>query len=385
MRIHPEESKNGKTKAKKQNFLLLIFYISIFLAVWALSCRQKAPVETDTNVPEPNTAAEITADNVAVTVNGVDITESEVEALIEQQFKQISAKTAQLPPEFADQYKKQLRQPLLEKLIIEQLMEEKVKEAGIVITEEDAIANLKNQLSQQQPSLSLEDFQARIEAQGQSFDELKQQLRKGLGYQKLLETKLVGKITVTEDDAEKYYSENQKKFEMPEQVRASHILIKPDTSDPNTDPNEAKAIAKAKAEDLLKQIKEGADFAELAKAHSDCPSAAKGGDLDYFSRNKMVPPFEEAAFELEPGQVSDIVETQFGFHIIKVTDRREAGVTPFEQVKTRIINELIRKKQEELFKEYIQSLKDEADIVYPPGKEPKSDKPALDSTEAENK
>jgi len=225
---------------------------------------------------------------------------------------------------------------------------------------------LKEIASQQKPPLPLEDFKALVEAYGKSFDQLKQQIQKGLSYQILLQAKFADRINVTEDDARKYYSENKKQIE---QVRASHILIKPEAADPNADPNEPKAKAEAKARSLLKQIKNGADFAELAKANSSCPSSAKGGDLDFFKRDRMVPAFAKAAFELKVGQVSDIVETKFGYHIIKVTDRKN---DTFEQAKDNIVETLTQKRQGELAKEYIESLKAKAKIVYPPGKEPKA-------------
>jgi peptidyl-prolyl cis-trans isomerase C len=185
-----------------------------------------------------------------------------------------------------------------------------------------------------------------------------------------MEAQWVGKINITEEDAKKHYDESPTQFEVKEQVRASHILIKPDITDPNNDPNQAKAEAKAKIQDLLEQIKDGADFAELAKANSACPSAAGGGDLKFFTRGKMAPPFEKAAFALEVGKVSDIVETQFGYHIIKVTDRKDAGTTSFEQAGDNIIKQLTQKKQKEFADKYIESLKAAANIVYPPGKEP---------------
>jgi len=357
MRRYPEQFKCGNARSKRQSFLLFIFYVSLCFVAWGLACRPKAPAETD---------------NVAVTINGVGITESEVEALVQPELDKIAAKAAQLPPEFTEQYEKQVRQWALEKLISEQLLDEKVKEARIIVTEEEVISQIREILAAQKPPLSLEQYRERLKEHGQSFDEYKMEFRKQLGYQKLMEPQWADEINVTEDDARKYYSENPKQFEISEQVRASHILIKPDTSDPNIDPNEAKATAKAKAQDLLKQITEGADFAELAKANSGCPSAAKGGDLGFFSKGQMVAPFEKAAFDLKPGQLSDIVETKFGYHIIKVTDRKDAQVIPFEQTGDDIINGLVRKKQAEFIKNYIQSLKDKADIVYPPGKEPES-------------
>jgi peptidyl-prolyl cis-trans isomerase C len=249
-------------------------------------------------------------------------------------------------------------------MIIEQLLDEKVKAAKIVVTDEETIERIKEIASQQQPPLSMEDFKALIEAYGQSFDDVKLRVQRGLAYQKLMEAQWAGKINVTEDDAKKYYSENAKQLE---QVRASHILIKPRTTDPNADPNQAKAAAKAKAQDLLKQIKDGADFTELAKTNSDCPSSKQGGDLNFFGRGQMVPAFEEAAFALKTGQVSDIVETQFGYHIIKVTDRKN---DTFEKAKDDIMKLLTQPKQAELAEEYIKSLKADAKIIYPAGKEP---------------
>ncbi|UCG50311.1 MAG: peptidyl-prolyl cis-trans isomerase [Phycisphaerales bacterium] len=219
--------------------------------------------------------------------------------------------------------------------------------------------------------MSLEEFEKKAAEYGQSFGEFREQLGRQLTYEKLLEPQWAGKIDFNDQDAKKYYDENLKRYTSPEQVRASHILITPDKSDPNTDPNQAKAKALAKTRDLLKQINEGADFAELAKANSKDPgSASRGGDLDYFPRGKMVAPFDKAAFELEVGKISDIVETNYGYHIIKVTDHKEAGVTPFEEVSDGIIEELTQRKKSEFAKEYIESLRAKADIVYPPGKEP---------------
>jgi len=333
----------------------------IFIAL----CNFAAAAEP--NAAEPNSPTEKVPDSVAVTVNGIDITESQVEAQIKPQLERL---TKQLPPQFVGQYKKQLMQQALEKMIVEKLLDEKVKEQKIVVTDEDVVEHIKEMSSRQQPPLSLDDFKALIEANGRSFDEVKQRIQTGLGYQKLMEARWVGKINVTQLDAQKYYSENNKLFETPEQVKASHILIKPDTTDPNTDEDQAKAVARAKAGDLLKQIKEGADFATLAKGNSGCPSSAKGGVFVFFGTGQMVPAFEKAAFELKVGQVSDIVETKFGYHIIKVTDHKDAEVKTFDQVRDDIIQMLTQKKQGEFTKEYIESLKAEASIVYPLAKEP---------------
>lgn len=327
------------------------------------------------NAAEPNAPAKTSADpnktGVAVTVNGVDISEAAVDTVVAQQLGRMKV-PEKMPPGIINQYKRQIGQQVLERMVVEQLLDEEVKKNKIVVIEEDVIAHLEKSGAQQQPPLSLKDIKALIEAQGRSFDELKQQLQnsKGLKYQKLMEAQWTGKINFTEEDAKKYYSTNKKEFETPEQVKASHILVIPDT-DPNTDPNQAKAKAKTKAEDLLRQIKDGADFATLAKARSDGPSGAKGGDLGFFSRGQMVPAFEKVAFQLKVGQVSDIVETRFGYHIIRVTDHKDSNVITFEQARDDIINRLTQQKQRELSMQYVESLKAKAKIVYPPGKEPR--------------
>jgi len=352
-------------KAKSKSFYSLLLTCCFFLAACSTAAgRDIIAAELNTSVEKSGEEDEA---KVAVTVNGVDILESDIKAQVESQFKKTAAR---VPPTFAEQYKKQLRQRVLERTIIEQLLDEEAEAKKVVVTDEDVTDELKRMASRQTPPLSLEDFKAKVEAYGKSFDEIKQQVRRGLSYQRLLEAQFAGKMKVTEDDARKYYSENKKRFETSERVRASHILIKPEAADPNTDPNEPKAEAEAKARGLLKQIKDGADFAELARANSACPSAAKGGDLNFFGRGQMVPAFEEAAFELKVGQVSDIVETRFGYHIIKVTDRKEAGVTTFEQAKDNIMKTLTQRRQAELAKEYIELLKANAKIVYPAGKEP---------------
>ena len=128
---------------------------------------------------------------------------------------------------------------------------------------------------------------------------------------------LRAKITVPAADIERAYNDGIEQYTTPEQVRASHILLKTEGKDD--------AAVKAKAEDVLKQAKGGADFAELAKKYSEDEGSAKnGGDLDYFGRGKMVPEFDQVVFTMQPGQISDLVKTQFGYHIIKLVDKKPA-------------------------------------------------------------
>jgi peptidyl-prolyl cis-trans isomerase C len=375
--------------------LRILVCFTIFLAVLCFGCEQKTPdktdanksepgpsiveTETDANTAEPNATAEITTtDDIAVTVNGTNITEAELEQAMKPQLDAVAKQAANLPPEFMEQYKKQIKPRILNRLINEKLLIEKIRESNIEITDEEVINQIEKLISNQQEPLSLEDFKKKVAEHGLNFEDMKNDVRRRLSFEKFMDSLSEGKINVTEEDARKYYDENPKRFEIPEQIAASHILIKPEQIDPNSDdPNEAKAKAKTaaleKAQDLLKQIKDGADFAELAKANSDCPSAKDGGDLKFFPKGQMIPPFEKAAFELELGEVSDIVETPHGYHIIKNTGHKDASVIQFDEVKNSIMKQLVQKQKNEFAKDYIESLKAEADIVYPPGKEPSSD------------
>jgi peptidyl-prolyl cis-trans isomerase D len=141
------------------------------------------------------------------------------------------------------------------------------------------------------------------------------------------------KVAVPPADVQRYYNDNIQQYQTPEQVRASHILLQTAGKD--------EAAVRKQAESILQQVKSGGDFAELAKKYSeDTGSKANGGDLDYFGRGRMVPEFETAAFAMQPGQVSDLVKSQFGFHIIKVVDKRPASTRTLDEVRAQIQEQL---------------------------------------------
>jgi peptidyl-prolyl cis-trans isomerase D len=140
------------------------------------------------------------------------------------------------------------------------------------------------------------------------------------------------KVTVPANDVQRYYNANIQQYQTPEEVRASHILLKTEGKD--------EAVVRKQAEDVLAQIKGGADFAELARKVSEDTSKEQGGDLDFFARGRMVPEFENAAFAMAPGQTSDIVKSQFGFHIIRVTDKRAGSTRTLDEVRQQIQDQL---------------------------------------------
>lgn len=148
-----------------------------------------------------------------------------------------------------------------------------------------------------------------------------------------VQSEIVAKVKLTDKDVEKYYKEHKQEFEKPETITARHILIaiKPDAKDSE------KQDARKKAEGLLERIKKGEDFAKLASEYSEDPgSKTRGGDLGTFPRKTMVEEFEKAAFALKPGEVSGVVETQFGYHLIKVDEKKTPETPPFDSIKEEV-------------------------------------------------
>lgn len=350
--------------------LKILTCAAMFLAVLSPGCRSDEPEEAKADNSEPNVVvaepnavvAAPVAEVIVVTVNGVEIAMSAVEQLIRPKLDSLADKTKYLPAHFVEQSTQQFRKQALEQLIRQELLDAVVRQANITITDEKVTSQLEEIAANQ--GVSLDDFIKTVERHGRSIDQIKQDLRERLARNQFMEAQWAGKVSVTEDDARKYYDENSGQFKVPEQVRVSHILIR---FEEGADPNEANAKARAVIEGLLKQVKDGADFAELAKANSVCPSAPEGGDLDFFPRGKTTPAFEKVAFELKVGQISDIVETEYGFHIIKATDHRDPSDITFEQARETIIEQLTTDKQSNFADEYLKKLKTEAKIVYPTG------------------
>ena len=169
---------------------------------------------------------------------------------------------------------------------------------------------------------------------GIAIETMRTQVGQASAIQKLLEMEVYPQAMVSEKESRIFFENNPQYFKRPEEVKASHILIQvaPDAND------EEKLAARKKIEDIQKKIEAGDDFADLARQYSEGPSNVNGGDLGYFDRKKMVKPFSDAAFDLKPGQVSDIVETQFGYHLIKVYDKKPSQPTCLRISKTDWVN-----------------------------------------------
>jgi parvulin-like peptidyl-prolyl isomerase len=198
-----------------------------------------------------------------------------------------------------------------------------------------------------------EKFNKVLEANHLSANELKARIHESATVEALGKD-LTKDNAVTENEVRQYFDKNPHFFKNEEEVRASHILVKDE----------------AKAKELLAKLKGGADFAELAKANSLDGSKDKGGDLGFFRRGQMVPEFEQAAFALKPGELSGVVKSQFGYHLIKVTDKHPAVTKTFEQVKDDAKERLTKERQSEALQKWLVEARKGAKVEYKEGYAP---------------
>lgn len=281
---------------------------------------------------------------VVARVNGETIPKADFEKAI----RNVEGRAGQPVP--AEQRDRVYR-GVLDQLVAYRLLTQETKNRKIDVPEADVDARV-NTIKQQFPSE--EAFKQTLTQQHMTVEQLREDARSDMRVAKMLENEVNSKVSVQPTDVDNFYKQNPDKFKQGERVRASHILIRtPENADAKT-----KQDAKAKAADVLKQVKGGKDFAELAKQYSQDPgSAANGGDLGLFAQGQMVGPFEQAAFSLKPGDVSDIVETPFGYHIIKVAEKQPARTVPIDEVKPQIQEFLQNQQRQQKTEEFINSLK----------------------------
>ena len=267
---------------------------------------------------------------------------------------------------------------IVNELIVKSLLDQEIAKKGIKATDEDIQNELKIIIDKVG---SKEELNKILKQRGVSNAQFTDDLKTQIKIKKLVNS--VQKINISDNDAKKYYDTHKSEFVHGEQVRASHILISANTleiiqqlkaKNPNIDPADmntqveaAIAAQKAKAEKVLAQVKQNPDdFAKIAQKESDDKaSAERGGELGFFPKEAMVPEFANAAFSMKPNTVSEqLVQSPYGFHIIKVTDRMEAGSTPYAKVKDEIKFYLETQKQIEVLKNITDGLMKNAKIEY---------------------
>ena len=249
-------------------------------------------------------------------------------------------------------YEETLRDMVLETMIGSEVVYQQAEKDKVAPTEEQ----IQEQIDSFNESIKDDtDYQAELKKMGIDEDFLKFQFARDLANSNLQE-KFEEDTKISEDDMKKYYEDNKDDF-YTDTVTASHILIKTQDDEGNELSDTKKKEAKKKAEEVLAKVKAGEDFAELAKEYSEDSSASSGGDLGTFGRGQMVTEFEDAAFAMNAGEISDIVETEYGYHIIKVKDRVDKQES-YEDVKDQIKSTLVSEK----YSEYIEKLREDSKI-----------------------
>jgi peptidyl-prolyl cis-trans isomerase C len=284
-------------------------------------------------------------------VNGVAITAADVE----QKMAEIREQYARQGQPVDEQKLEDLRPKVVDNLIEEELLFQESRRQKINVAPaamDAALADIRKGFEDE------EKFDAALQAMHLTRETFTRKLERLLAIRELIQSQVDAQIEVPEEEIRTFYSENPQHFETSEKIRARHILIqlKPDADEA------ARKMAMKKIGEVKKKLAQGADFAELAKQYSEGPSKTRGGDLGFFGRGRMVKPFEDAAFALEAGGTSDMVETQFGLHLIRVEEKQPGGTVPYEKAHDSILAHLKKQKRGRAIMTYLQNLKNDAAI-----------------------
>jgi len=281
---------------------------------------------------------------VVAKVNGVDITRNEFEMAIRTLEQRAQGP---VPPEQRDGIYRQV----LDRIIGFHLLAQEARTRKVMAAPwevEKQLADLKKQFP------SEDAFSKMLQARGVTFDQLKKETEDTLAVNQMLEKEIEPQVKVGDPEVKSFFDQNKARFHQQDSVHASHILIRADEkADAAT-----RAKAKAQADSILKQLKAGAKFADLAKKLSQDPgSAANGGDLGFFARGQMVPAFDQAAFALQPGQTSAVIESPFGYHIIQSHEVKPGRDLGFDDVKAQIKDYLATQQREQKSQAFVDQLK----------------------------
>jgi peptidyl-prolyl cis-trans isomerase C len=338
-----------------------LMLVAALLATAATACRKAEeaaepaaaeapapPVAAEEQPPEPPKPMPAELPDVLARVNGEDVTRADLDRLI----KNMELGAGQPVP--ADR-RDEIYRGALDQLITYTVLKQEVRARKISIPDGEIEVSLQ-EMQKQFPTDK--EFKQALSERGMTLDRLRADARIDMAINKMIEDEVALEPEATDVQVREFYDKNPEKFTQDEAVRASHILIR---VDPKASEAE-KAKARARAEDLAKQAKGGADFGDLARKHSDDGSAPMGGDLNFLVPGQTVAAFDRTVFSMKPGEISDVVETEFGFHVIKVTEKRDASVVPFPQISPRIRAFLTDEAKQERAQAFIEELKKKATI-----------------------
>ena len=297
--------------------------------------------------PEPIKPFPATLPDVLARVDGEAVTRADFEQFISQM--EMNAGQP-VPKEQRDEvYRKALDQLVTIKVLTREVSSRGVK------ADEKAVDDQMQKIRSQFPSE--DEYKKALASRRVTPEKLRADMLTEARINAMMETEAAGGPAVTDAEIREFYEKNPERFKQPEAVRASHILLRVQSGD-----EAGKKKARAAIESLHRQAKAGKDFGDLARKHSNDGSAQSGGDLGFFTKDRMVPEFANAAFALKPGQISGIVETSFGYHVIKVMERRPEGNVPLEQVTEQVRQFLTQKRSQEKAEAFVKVLRSKSKI-----------------------
>jgi peptidyl-prolyl cis-trans isomerase C len=298
-------------------------------------------------VTAPGAAVAENDSDVLVEVNGVKFLRGEAKRQVD---KFLAANGSRIPPQYMEMARKQMLKSSIEQFVGKTLITQEMEKQNIQVSKEEEDAMRKDIAASLPEGMTLDDI---LKKNPEKADQLKEQLRNLVKADKMLGDR----IKVTDADIADFMAKNKEKLAIPENVHARHILIAFD----DKDTDKTKADKKKKAEDVRTRLVKGADFAEMAKENSDCPSKERGGDLGVFPKDgQMDPVFSAAAFSQATNAIGPIVETKFGYHIIQVLAHNKTGTVTRDQVKF----ELKQEKRDKAVDDLVKELKVKANIKY---------------------
>jgi len=308
-------------------------------------------------------------EEIIARVNSSIISRSDLKRSEEQLATEQSKSDPNIPADGQPQQK-----DLLRDLIDTQLLSQKADELGIS-ADTDVVKRL-DELRKQMHADSMEDLEKAAQAQGVSFEEFKQNMKNSILTQRVIQQEVGAHINVTQQEIQAFYDQHKAELQRPEQVRLSEILISTQPQGttgagqaalPGTTSDEVVAQAKAKADAIYAQLVKGAKFDDLAKQNSGGPTAAQGGDLEYFKRGTLSKQLEDEVFALKAGQFTEPVRTNQGWVILKVTEHQSEGIPPLREVEPQIQERLYMTKMQPALREYLTKLRENAFIDIKPG------------------
>jgi len=303
-------------------------------------------------------SADTVVEEIIARVNNQIVTRTDYER--EQQ--QLKDEAQQQDPANAAKVVAQGQKDVLRGLIDRELLLEKGKDLDISADTE--LIKRLDEMRKQMKLDTMEDLEKAATAQGVSFEDFKQNMRTEIITQQVIQREVGSRINISKDDEHAFYEQHKSELARPEEVKLSEILVS--TEQAGDDPAKI-AAAQAKADDLLKQIKAGANFEEIAKKESQGPSAAQGGDLGFFERGKLAKQLEDLTFGMKKDDVSDVIRTKQGFVILKVTEHQNAGIPSFAEIEPRLQEAVYMQRLQPALREYLKKLREQAFIDIKPG------------------